>query len=277
MIQAPHIDPIAFSVGPLDVRWYGLMYLVGFILFAVLGRIQRKRPQYQGWRVSQIDDFLFYAIFGIIIGARLGYVLFYKPVFYFNHPLEIIKMWEGGMSFHGGLVGFLLAVFWFSKKTRRTFFQVGDFVAPLVPLGLCAGRIGNFINGELVGRVTSVPWAMNFGQPDSLPRHPSQLYQAALEGVLLFIVLWIYSKKPRPAGAISGLFLAGYGICRFIVEFFRQPDAFMGYLQFGLTAGQWYSVPMVVAGIGLMVWAYCKHSNKSDPVATSSDIAKSES
>ena len=256
MIQAPQIDPVAFSAGPLSVRWYGLMYVVGFALFAFLGRIQRKRPQYQDWKIVEIDDFLFYAILGAILGGRLGYILFYKPLYYLENPLQIIRVWEGGMSFHGSLVTIMLIMVWFARKKHRSFWNVADFIAPLIPLGLAAGRIGNFINKELYGRITSVPWAMDFG--DHLPRHPSQLYQAATEGVLLFIVLWLYSAKPRPQGAVGGLFLAGYGACRFFIEFFRQPDSFMGYFVFGLTAGQLYSLPMILGGIGIMVWAYRK-------------------
>lgn len=255
MLVYPNFDPVAFRIGPLAVRWYGLMYLVGFILFIVLGR-RRARKAAGGWRAADIDDMLFYGVFGVILGGRLGYVLFYKPGYYFAHPLEIFEVWHGGMSFHGGLLGVLIALWFFARGRRRHWLEVTDFVAPLIPLGLAAGRLGNFINGELVGRPTDVPWAMVFPQVDNLPRHPSQLYEFGLEGVLLFIIVWAFASKPRPTGAVSGLFLLGYGTFRFIAEFARAPDSFLGFLALGLTMGQWLSLPMVLIGIGLLVRAY---------------------
>ena len=255
MLVYPNFDPVAFRIGPLAVRWYGLMYLVGFILFIVLGR-RRARKAAGGWRAADIDDMLFYGVFGVILGGRLGYVLFYKPDYYFAHPLEIFEVWHGGMSFHGGLLGVLIALWFFARIRGRRWLEVTDFVAPLIPLGLAAGRLGNFINGELVGRPTGVPWAMVFPQVDNLPRHPSQLYEFGLEGVLLFIIMWLFASKPRPTGAVSGLFLLGYGTFRFIAEFARAPDSFLGFLALGLTMGQWLSLPMIVIGIALLVRAY---------------------
>ncbi|HEX7329813.1 MAG TPA: prolipoprotein diacylglyceryl transferase [Casimicrobiaceae bacterium] len=255
MLVYPNFDPVAFRIGPLAVRWYGLMYLVGFILFIVLGR-RRARKAAGNWRATDIDDMLFYGVFGVILGGRLGYVLFYKPGYYFAHPLEIFEVWHGGMSFHGGLLGVLIALWFFARGRGRRWLEVTDFVAPLIPLGLAAGRLGNFINGELVGRPTDVPWAMVFPQVDNLPRHPSQLYEFGLEGVLLFIIMWWFASKPRPTGAVSGLFLVGYGTFRFIAEFARAPDSFLGFLALGLTMGQWLSLPMIVIGVALLVRAY---------------------
>jgi phosphatidylglycerol:prolipoprotein diacylglycerol transferase len=227
------------------------------VLFVVLGR-WRARQMYAGWKPSDIDDMLFLGVFGVILGGRLGYVLFYKPLYYLAHPLEIFEVWHGGMSFHGGFLGVLLALVFFARRRGRTLLDVTDFVAPLCPLGLAAGRLGNFINAELVGRPTQGPWAMIFPQVDNVPRHPSQLYEFGLEGLLLFALLWVYAAKPRPRGAVSGLFLAGYGTFRFIAEFAREPDNFLGFLAMGLTMGQWLSLPMIVAGGTLMIWAYAR-------------------
>jgi len=207
---------------------------------------------------------LFYGVFGVIIGGRLGYVLFYKPLYYLQHPLEIVQVWAGGMSFHGGFLGVLLALWFFARNRHKRWLDVTDFVAPLVPLGLAAGRLGNFINGELVGRVTDVPWAMVFPQVDMLPRHPSQLYQLALEGLLLFVLLWWYSSRPRPTGAVSGMFLVGYGALRFIAEYAREPDNFLGLLAGGLSMGQWLSMPMIVIGLVMVIWAY-RRAGKAQP------------
>ena len=256
MLVHPEIDPIAFSVGPVAVRWYGLMYLVGFVLFVILGKRRARQNMLTGWRTQDVDDMLLYGVFGVILGGRLGYVLFYKPLYYLAHPLEIFSVWQGGMSFHGGFLGVLVALYFFARSRRKRWLDVTDFVAPLVPLGLAAGRLGNFINGELWGRVTDVPWAMVFPQVGPEPRHPSQLYQFGLEGVLLFVVLWIYTQRRRPLGAASGLFLVGYGVCRFVAEYAREPDNFLGYLALGLTMGQWLSLPMIVAGVAMMTWAY---------------------
>jgi phosphatidylglycerol:prolipoprotein diacylglycerol transferase len=203
---------------------------------------------------------LLYGVLGVILGGRLGYVLFYKPGHYLSHPLEILQVWTGGMSFHGGFLGVLLAIWLFCRRRELRWLATMDFIAPLVPLGLAAGRLGNFINGELPGRVTDVPWGMWFPQVDRLPlaRHPSQLYQFALEGLTLFAILWWYSSKPRPVGAVSGAFLLGYGALRFLAEFARQPDDFLGFLALGLSMGQWLSLPMIAGGIALMAWAHHK-------------------
>jgi len=265
MLVHPQFDPIAFTIGPftiashtfaLPVRWYGLMYLVGFVLFAMLGKRRARQNLLTGWHPRDVDDMLFYGVLGVIVGGRLGYVLFYKPLYYLAHPFEILSIWQGGMSFHGGFLGVLIALLLFAQRRGKRWLDVTDFVAPLIPLGLAAGRIGNFINGELWGRVTDVPWGMVFPQAGPEPRHPSQLYQFAGEGLLLFAVLWLFTRRPRPMGAASGLFLIGYGVCRFAAEFAREPDAFLGYLALGLTMGQWLSLPMIVAGAIMMSWAY---------------------
>jgi phosphatidylglycerol---prolipoprotein diacylglyceryl transferase len=263
MLTHPQFDPIIFSLGPLSVRWYGLMYVLAFVLFVVLGRMHLKRRPDMGFTANDLDDLLFYGIIGVILGGRLGYIIFYKASYYLANPIEIFYVWQGGMSFHGGFLGVLLAMLLFARKTNRTFFQVTDFIAPLVPTGYAAGRLGNFINGELPGRATDAhtwPWAMWFPQVDATPiaRHPSQLYQLALEGLLLFVILWIYSKKPRPVGAVSALFLIGYGAGRFITEYAREPDAFLGFLALGFSMGQWLSLPMVIAGIILFVYSIKK-------------------
>jgi len=264
MLVHPQFDPIAFQIGPVAVRWYGLMYLVAFVLFVVLGKIRARRNLLTGWHPRDVDDMLFYGVFGVIIGGRLGYVLFYKPLYYLAHPLEILQVWAGGMSFHGGFLGVLVALWFFARNRHKRWLDVTDFVAPLVPLGLAAGRLGNFINGELVGRVTDVPWAMVFPQVDLLPRHPSQLYQFALEGVLLFVLLWWYARRQRPTGAISGMFLLGYGAFRFIAEYTREPDNFLGLLAGGLSMGQWLSMPMIVIGLLMVIGAY-RRAGKAQP------------
>lgn len=254
MLVHPQFDPVAFTLGPISVRWYGLTYLVAFVLFLLLGRYRARQGILDGWRPADLDDLLLYGMLGVVLGGRLGYCLFYKPAYYFTHPLEIFAIWQGGMSFHGGLLGVLFAMWLYARRTGRTFLGVTDFIAPLVPLGLASGRIGNFINAELPGRVAdpTLPWAMVFPQIDQVPRHPSQLYQFALEGVLLFVLLWLFARKRRPLGQISGAFLLGYGVFRFVAEFFREPDAFLGLLALGLTMGQWLSLPMIVLGVGLI-------------------------
>jgi phosphatidylglycerol:prolipoprotein diacylglycerol transferase len=264
MLVHPQFDPIAFQIGPVAVRWYGLMYLVAFVLVVVLGKIRARRNLLTGWHPRDVDDMLFYGVFGVIIGGRLGYVLFYKPLYYLANPLEIVQVWAGGMSFHGGFLGVLIALWFFARHRHKRWLDVTDFVAPLVPLGLAAGRLGNFINGELVGRVTDVPWAMVFPQVDMLPRHPSQLYQLALEGLVLFVLLWWYSSRPRPTGAVSGMFLVGYGALRFVAEYAREPDNFLGLLAGGLSMGQWLSMPMIVIGLLMVIAAY-RRAGKAQP------------
>jgi phosphatidylglycerol:prolipoprotein diacylglycerol transferase len=258
LLQHPQFDPIAFSIGPLAVRWYGLMYLVGFAAAYGLGRLRIAAGKAQRVTVQLLDDLLFFGVLGVILGGRLGYVLFYKPGYYLQHPAEILAVWQGGMAFHGGFLGVLAAVWWVARKHQLRWLEVTDFLAPLAPLAFAAGRLGNFINGELWGRVTDVPWGMVFRGAGPAPRHPSQLYQFALEGLALFVILWLYSAKPRPTGAVSGAFLIGYGVLRFVAEYFREPDDFLGLLALGLSMGQWLSVPMVLAGIALLTWALRK-------------------
>ena len=293
MIIHPQFDPIAVSLGPLHVRWYGLMYLVAFLLFVALGKYRARKNTFLGWAPNEVDDLLFYGALGVVLGGRLGYVVFYKLSYYLGHPLEIAYIWQGGMSFHGGFIGVLVALWLFGRKTKRQFWQVADFVAPLVPTGLAAGRLGNYINGELWGRVTAAdkPWATLFPQARledaaaaqanpalqqmlmpyadkfdqlrylALPRHPSQLYQFALEGLALFFILWFYTRKPRPIGAASALFFFGYGVFRFVAEYGREPDSFLGFVAFNLSMGQVLSLPMVAIGIALWVWAHRKNAD----------------
>lgn len=251
MLSYPQIDPVAFELGPLAVHWYGLMYLVGFGSAWLLGRWRVKQHL---TRVSLVDfeDMLFLAMLGAILGGRIGYALFYQPGYYLQHPLEILFLWQGGMSFHGGLIGVVLSLWLFGRRKQYRFLELGDLVAPLVPLGLAAGRLGNFINGELWGRPTTLPWGMAFpGAQDGLARHPSQLYQFALEGLLLFSILWWFARKPRATGQISAVFLMGYGLLRFAAEFGREPDVFLGLLWANLSMGQWLCIPMVIAGASL--------------------------
>jgi phosphatidylglycerol:prolipoprotein diacylglycerol transferase len=250
----PNIDPIAFSVGPLAVRWYGLMYLAGFAAGWWLGVRRIAKGQAPITR-AQLDDLLFLIVLGVILGGRLGYVLFYKPGYYAAHPLEIFYIWQGGMSFHGGLLGVMLAMVFAARRHGVDWLRLMDFIAPLCPLGFAAGRLGNFINAELPGRVTDLPWGMVFPGAGDAPRHPSQLYQFALEGVVLFIFLWWFSSKPRPRGEVSAMFLLGYGVLRFIAEFGREPDSFIGYLALGLTMGQWLCLAMIAGGAALFAWS----------------------
>jgi phosphatidylglycerol:prolipoprotein diacylglycerol transferase len=280
MLVHPQFDPVAIHLGPLAVHWYGLMYLVGFLGFLWLGN--RRTRNHAFMTPKLVDDFLMYGVLGVVIGGRLGQVFFYEPEFFLSHPIEIFKVWNGGMSFHGGFIGVLIAMYLFAHRINRTFFELADFVAPLVPLGLAAGRLGNFINGELWGRVTSpdLPWAMRFPQaiqddiawsrthPDAiallarfggLPRHPSQLYEVGLEGIALFMMLWLFSSKPRPRGQVSALFLIGYGAFRFISEYFRTPDSGIFGLSYSVSMGQWLSLPMVVAGLILWGWSHRNH------------------
>ena len=256
MLVHPGFDPIAVHLGPLAIRWYGLMYVVAFALVWLLGRARIKANPGGSWKQQDLDDILFYGMVGVILGGRMGYVLFYKFGDYLAEPWMIFYVWEGGMSFHGGMLGVIIALALFARSRKQHWLAVTDFVAPMVPLGLAAGRLGNFINGELWGRATDVPWAMIFPMVDKQPRHPSQLYQMALEGLLLFVILWFYSAKPRPRAAVSGLFLLGYGVFRFVVEFAREPDGFLGLLAMGWSMGQWLSLPMVLIGAAMLVWAY---------------------
>jgi len=254
MLYYPDIDPVLIQLGPLKVHWYGVMYLLGFSAAWLLGRQRAQR--HAGWQATEIGDLVLYGAIGAVLGGRLGYALFYNLPHYIGHPLDIVRLWEGGMSFHGGLVGVLLALWLYARRSGRSFLQVGDFVAPLVPLGLLFGRLGNFINQELWGRTTDLPWGMLFPLAGSLPRHPSQLYEAALEGLLLFAVLWVYSRQPRPTGRVSGLFLVGYASVRFLVEFTREPDAHLGFIALDwMTMGQLLSLPMALAGLALIGWS----------------------
>ncbi|TVO73008.1 prolipoprotein diacylglyceryl transferase [Sedimenticola selenatireducens] len=273
----PNIDPVALSVGPISIHWYGIMYMVAFIGGWWLGRVRAARPD-SGWKADDIDDLLFYMALGIILGGRIGYTLFYGFDNLIRDPLSLFRVWEGGMSFHGGLLGVMVALMLFAKRFNRTFFECTDFVAPLIPLGLGAGRIGNFINGELWGGPTSLPWGFQINCKDfpsvcfdtlnlaegtlmSQALHPNQLYEALLEGILLFIILWLYSSRPRPAMAVSGLFLTGYGVIRFIIEFVRLPDAHIGYLAFDwFTMGQLLSAPMIFGGLTLILLSYMRRN-----------------
>jgi phosphatidylglycerol:prolipoprotein diacylglycerol transferase len=254
----PDIDPVALSLGPLTIHWYGVLYLVAFASAWWLGRYRARQPQ-SGWQAEQIEDLIFYGGLGVVLGGRIGYVLFYNFGAFLDNPLILVTVWQGGMSFHGGLLGVMFALWLYARKQQRGYFSVLDFVAPLVPLGLGAGRIGNFINGELWGKVSDAPWAMVFPGGGPEPRHPSMLYEFFLEGVVLFLLVWLYSRRPRPTMAVSGLFGACYGLFRILVEFVRMPDAHIGYLAFGwVTKGMLLSLPMVVIGVGMMLYAYRK-------------------
>ncbi|MGD9386634.1 MAG: prolipoprotein diacylglyceryl transferase [Gammaproteobacteria bacterium] len=253
MIPYPNIDPVAVELGPLAIRWYGLMYIVGFAIAWTLARHRAKQPG-SGWAAEQIDDLIFYCAIGVIVGARIGSILFYNFDGWLRDPLVLFRIWEGGMSFHGGLLGVLLAVWLYGRKLGKTFFEMTDFIAPLAPLGLACGRIGNFINGELWGKPTDLPWGFVV---DGTARHASQLYQAGLEGVTLFLILWFYSGRRPPRMAVSGAFALGYGLFRFAVEFVRMPDAHIGYLAWGwLTMGQLLSLPLIVFGAASLWLAY---------------------
>lgn len=258
MLTFPQISPIAFEIGPFIVRWYGLMYLIGFAVAWTLGRWRANRPG-SGWTAQEVDDLVAMCIVGLVLGARVGYILFYDFSYFLSHPLAIFQIWKGGMSFHGGAIGVTFCMWLFARRKGKSFFGVTDFLVPLAPPGLFAGRVGNFINGELWGRVTDAPWGMVFPDPYAghLPRHPSQLYEALLEGLALFVILWLFTARPRPRMAASGLFVLGYGSFRFFVEFFRQPDAQLGFIAFGwLTMGQLLCVPMILGGALLLAAAY---------------------
>lgn len=264
MLLHPQFNPVALQIGPLAVHWYGISYLMAFTLFWWLARLRLQQPSMQAFeqhgsirfQPQHVDDLLFYGVIGVLLGGRLGYVVFYQPLYFLQHPFEVFAVWQGGMSFHGGMLGVLVAMWVFARRHQSHFWIITDWIAPAVPLGLASGRMGNFINGELWGRVTSsdLPWAMVFPQAGSEPRHPSQLYQFALEGVLLFLILWGMSKRPQLMGRISAAFLVGYGAMRFVAEYFREPDAHLGLLGLGLSMGQWLCIPMIMLGIFIWVW-----------------------
>ena len=259
MLVHPQFSPVALQLGPIAIHWYGLTYLVAFGLFLWLGAQRVKLAHFaeRGWTRRDIEDLLFYGVLGVILGGRLGYVLFYKFDHYAAHPLEVFAVWKGGMAFHGGLLGVTAAMALFARSRGRRFLEVTDLIVPCVPTGLASGRIGNFINGELWGRAAdpSLPWSMVFPQSGtSVARHPSSLYQFALEGLLLFVLLWLYARRRRGLGQVSAAFLVGYGVFRFIAEYFREPDDYLGLLALGLSMGQWLCVPMVGIGVALWFW-----------------------
>ena len=264
MLMHPQFDPVALQIGPLAIHWYGVTYLVAFGLFMWLARLRLSQahfahaPLAQPWTLTDVEDLLFFGVLGVVLGGRIGYCLFYKPMYYLSHPLEVFAVWQGGMSFHGGMLGVILAMALFAHRRERAWLAVTDFIAPCVPTGLAAGRVGNFINGELWGRMADpqLPWAMVFPQSGSdMPRHPSQLYQFFGEGLLLFVVLWWYARQPRATGQVSGVFLLGYGLMRFAAEYFREPDAHLGLLALDMSMGQWLCVPMIAGGALLWWWS----------------------
>ena len=259
VLTFPDLDPVALRLGPLAIHWYGLMYGLAFLLgFLLLQRRVASDPYTSaGWVKDDVGTLIFDTVAGVILGGRLGYCLIYKPGYYATHPLDVFKLWDGGMSFHGGAIGVMLALWWFARKHHRPWLEVADLLVPAVPIGLGLGRIGNFINGELWGRAAdpSLPWAMVFPKVDGTPRHPSQLYEVLLEGVLLFLLLHLYDRRRPFRGALSGAFLIGYGVLRFTAEHFRQPDDYLGFLGLGLTMGQWLCVPMILAGAALWWWS----------------------
>ena len=273
----PQIDPVALQLGPIAVHWYGLTYLAAFGLFIWLGTLRLRHEPFaslsgaHAWSRKDVEDILFLGVLGVVAGGRIGYCLFYKPAYYLAHPLEIFAVWQGGMSFHGGMLGVVLAMVWFARSRQKPFWQVADFVAPCVPTGLAAGRVGNFINGELPGRLAdpTLPWGMVFRGAGDLPRHPSQVYQFLLEGLLLFVLLWLYARHERARGRVAAAFLGGYGVLRFVAEFFREPDNHLGVLALGMSMGQWLCVPMVLAGAALWWWFGRQGSAAHSPDARS--------
>ncbi|HSI47439.1 MAG TPA: prolipoprotein diacylglyceryl transferase [Ideonella sp.] len=263
-LMHPQFNPIALDLTrfgvPVQIHWYGITYLVAFALFLFLGARRVKKPWFAnaGWTRRDVEDLLFFGVVGVVLGGRIGYTLFYKPLYYLQHPLEVFAVWKGGMSFHGGLLGVIAAMFVFALLRRRSFWDVTDLIAPCVPTGLASGRVGNFINGELWGREAdpTLPWAMIFPQSGSLtPRHPSQVYQFLLEGMLLFGLLWWFGSKPRRRAEVSAAFLVGYGLFRFIAEYFREPDSFLGLLALNMSMGQWLCLPMILGGALLFAWS----------------------
>ena len=265
MLHYPQINPVAIKLGHLKIHWYGIMYLAGISAGWLLA-IYRCKQTWRRWTREQVADMVFYTSLGLLIGGRVGYMLFYAFHDLITHPVDVLKTWQGGMSFHGGIIGGMLALWIFSRRHKKSYLNTLDFVTPLIPIGLACGRLGNFINGELWGRVSHVPWAMIFPGAGPLPRHPSQLYELLLEGVFLFIILWFYSRKPRPLGAVAGVFGVGYGVFRFLIEFVRQPDPQLGFIAFGwMTRGQELCIPMILAGIWLIMNGYCRHKKNLTP------------
>jgi phosphatidylglycerol:prolipoprotein diacylglycerol transferase len=266
MLVHPQPNPIAFSIGPVDIHWYGIMYVLAFALFIILGRVRirtQRHVQAQGWTNSDLDDMLFYGMLGVVIGGRLGEVLFYRPDYYFSNPLEIFQTWHGGMSYHGGFIGVLIAMALWARKRGRNLLDVYDFIAPMVPIGYACGRLGNFINAELPGRLAdpSLPWAMLWPGVEG-PRHPSPLYQMLVDGLLVFVIMWIFSRKPRPRLAVGALYTTLYGCARFFTEWFRVPDWETHVFGLPITSGQVLSLPMIVAGLIMLGWAYSNGSRQ---------------
>lgn len=272
MLVHPNPNPVAFSIGPVDIHWYGLMYVLAFAMFLMLGRVRIRQPHIaaQGWKASDLDDMLFYGMLGVVIGGRLGEVLFYQPAHFLAHPLEIFQTWKGGMSFHGGFLGVLIAMALWARKARRNLLDVYDFIAPMVPLGYAAGRLGNFINHELPGRIAdpSLPWAMLWpdgpgtGYLEGL-RHPSPLYQMLIDGILVFLILWPYARKARPRLAVGAMFTLLYGCARFFTEYFRVPDWETTVAGLPITSGQVLSLPMIVAALVMLGWAYSREGKQA--------------
>lgn len=256
MLYYPAFDPVALQLGPLQIHWYGLMYVIGFVSAWLLA-LSRTRQAGSQWTAELASDLIFYGALGVVIGGRIGYMLIYNFPELIADPLSLFKVWQGGMSFHGGLIGVAVMMWFFARHFGKSYFEVTDFLVPLVPIGLGAGRIGNFINSELWGRVTDVPWGMVFPNGGPLPRHPSQLYEFFLEGIVLFSIVWFYSMRPRPRMAVTGLFLLSYGCVRLFLEFFREPDPQLGYIAFHwLTMGQLLSLPMIIFGIFMMSFSH---------------------
>ncbi|WP_444996593.1 prolipoprotein diacylglyceryl transferase [Aliikangiella sp. IMCC44359] len=269
-MEFPSFDPVIFQIwGPIGLNWYGLTYLLGFAGAWWMGTVRSKQTN-SPFNADQVSDFLFYGFLGVVLGGRVGYVLFYHLDFFIADPFYLFKIWDGGMSFHGGLLGVLVAFWYFARKTQKPFFVIADYFVPMVPIGLATGRFGNFINGELWGRVTdlsSTPWAMHFPHdPEGVYRHPSMLYECFLEGIVLFIILYFYSRTPKPKMAVSGVFLLGYGVFRFIIEYFREPDEHLKELAEFLSMGQILSLPMIIVGLVMIIWAYKKKTLTTTPV-----------